>query len=196
MEMSDTIAKLSAALCKAQKEIKGAVKDSTNPFFKSDYADLSSVWDAIRVPLTSNGLSITQLTDVSPDGVIIETVLLHESGEYISGKLFMKPVKNDPQGIGSAITYGRRYGLQAIAGVCPEDDDGNKASGNKGEDTPPEVITFDVLLGKIGEAKAIPHLQNIWVKYDKEIKAFSPEKLHRLVLAKDNKKVELGGAGK
>ena len=137
MEMSDTIAKLAVALCKAQKEIKGAVKDSKNPFFKSDYADLSSVWDAIRVPLTSNGLSVTQLMDIAPDGVIIETVLLHESGEHISGKLFMKPVKNDPQGIGSAITYGRRYGLQAIAGVCPEDDDGNKASGNKGEDSPP-----------------------------------------------------------
>ena len=137
MEMSDTIAKLAVALCKAQKEIKGAVKDSKNPFFKSDYADLSSVWDAIRVPLTSNGLSVTQLMDIAPDGVIIETVLLHESGEHISGKLFMKPVKNDPQGIGSAITYGRRYGLQAIAGVCPEDDDGNKASGNKGEDYPP-----------------------------------------------------------
>ena len=196
MEMSDTIAKLAVALCKAQKEIKGAVKDSKNPFFKSDYADLSSVWDAIRTPLTSNGLSVTQLTDVAPDGVIIETVLLHESGEYISGKLFMKPVKNDPQGIGSAITYGRRYGLQAISGVCPEDDDGNKASDNKGEDSPPEAITVDILLSKVGEARAIPHLQNIWVKYDKEIKGLSPEDLHRLVLAKDNKKVELGGAGK
>lgn len=128
MEKSETISKLAMALAKAQAKVKGAIKDSNNPFFKSKYADLQSVWDAIREPFTSNGLSITQLTGEATDGVLIETVLLHESGEYISSRLLMKPVKNDPQGIGSAITYGRRYGLQAIAGVCPEDDDGNKAS--------------------------------------------------------------------
>ena len=130
MNKSETISKLAMALAKAQAKIKGAVKDSENPFFKSKYADLESVWGAIREPFTSNGLSVTQLTNSeTTDGVVIETVLMHESGEWISSHLLMKPVKNDPQGVGSAITYGRRYGLQAIAGVCPEDDDGNKASG-------------------------------------------------------------------
>ena len=129
MEKSETIKELAIALAKAQSKVKGAIKDSSNPFFKSKYADLQSVWDAIREPFTSNGLSITQLTGEASDGVLIETVLLHASGEWISSRLVMKPVKNDPQGIGSAITYGRRYGLQAIAGVCPEDDDGNRASG-------------------------------------------------------------------
>ena len=132
MKKSDTIGKIAVALCLAQKEIKGAIKDSSNPFFKSTYADLASVWEAIRKPLTDHGLSIAQLTDEHPEGVVIETILMHESGEWISGRLYMKPIKNDPQGIGSAITYGRRYGLQAITGVCPEDDDGNKASGRDG----------------------------------------------------------------
>lgn len=132
MEKSESIGKLSEALSKAQGMMKGAVKDADNPFFKSKYADLASVWDACREPLSSNGLSVAQTMDIldnHPDMVVIETIMSHTSGEWIKGRLALKPVKNDPQAVGSAITYGRRYSLQSIVGIAPEDDDGNAASG-------------------------------------------------------------------
>lgn len=133
MTKSETIGNLAKALSQAQAEIKGAVKDSNNPFFKMSYADLASVWDACREPLTKHGLSVIQTLDVVEHGVIVETTLAHESGEWIMGRLLLNPTKNDPQGIGSAITYGRRYSLAAIVGVCPEDDDGEAAMGRKVE---------------------------------------------------------------
>ena len=123
MQKSESIGKLAEALSKAQGVIRGAIKDSNNPFFKSTYADLSSVWDACREPLAKNGLSVTQLTDVTEKGIAIETILMHSSGEWISGRLDMPLSKQDPQGVGSAITYARRYTLAAIVGVAPEDDD-------------------------------------------------------------------------
>lgn len=135
MNKSDSIAKLAMALCEAQKTELFALTSKKNPFFKSKYADLSSVWDAIRSPLTSNGLAITQTFEISNmDGVTIETTLMHTSGEYISGSLNIKPEKNTPQGTGSAITYGRRYALMAIIGISPEDDDGERAMARKHND--------------------------------------------------------------
>jgi hypothetical protein len=131
MKKSENIAKLAEALCAVQAVLKGAVKDSENPFFHSQYADLTSVWDACRESLTKNGLAVTQPTDVTDSGVIIETVLLHKSGEWIAGRLLLKPTKQDPQGIGSAITYGRRYALAAMVGISPEDDDGEGAMGRE-----------------------------------------------------------------
>ena len=128
MWKSDSIAKLAEALSKAQKEIRGAAKDQTNPYFKSKYADLNSVWEAIREPLTKNGLSVTQLPGSENGTVSVTTVLMHSSGEWVSSTLGIRPVKADPQGVGSALTYARRYALSAIAGVCPEDDDGNEAT--------------------------------------------------------------------
>lgn len=133
MNKSETIGKLSEALAKAQAVIEGAKKDSANPYFKSKYADLASVWDACRKPLTDNGLSVIQtglFDTTNPDMVIIETTLSHASGEWVSGIMAAKPVKTDPQSIGSCVTYLRRYSLSAIAGVSPEDDDANTASGN------------------------------------------------------------------
>jgi len=138
MEQSESIAALAAALSKAQGVMEGASKESKNDFFKSKYADLSSVWDACRKPLSDNGLSVAQLSTLieeHPDMVCIETILLHSSGEWIKGRLAAKPVKADPQSIGSCITYLRRYSLQSMVGIAPEDDDGNAASGN---DTPPK----------------------------------------------------------
>ena len=129
MEQSATIAELAKALSKAQGEIKGAIKDSNNPFFNKTYADLSSVWEACRKPLSSNGLAVIQTCcSEGLDVVVIETTLAHGSGEWVRGKLAMKPVKIDPQGVGSCITYARRYALAAIVGVAPEDDDGNEAT--------------------------------------------------------------------
>jgi len=133
MQKSDTIGELAKALCEVQKKLEGAKKDASNPFFKSSYATLASVWGASRDLLSTNGLSVVQTfsTGYENDKLIIETTLLHSSGEWISGSLLMKPVKEDPQGFGSAITYGRRYALAAIVGISPEDDDAEAATERK-----------------------------------------------------------------
>ena len=132
IEMSPEINEVAAALSKAQAKIQGAMKDADNPYFKSKYADLGNVWEACRKALTDNGLSVIQTTQGNdPDTVTMVTMLAHSSGQWIRGYLTMKPTKADPQGIGSCCTYARRYGLQAMVGVAPEDDDGNAASGNK-----------------------------------------------------------------
>jgi hypothetical protein len=139
MNQSESIAKLSEALAKAQGVMEGASKDSSNPFFKSKYADLSSVWEACRKPLSDNGLSVVQTSEFIPehsDMICIETMLCHSSGEWIRGRLAVKPVKSDPQSAGSCITYLRRYSLQSIVGIAPEDDDGNAASGKGKEESP------------------------------------------------------------
>src|SRR3990167_1178000 len=130
MTKSDNINELATALAKAQGAIQGAIKDSTNPFFKSNYADLASVWGSCRKALSENGLSVIQTTDSENlDIVTVRTTLLHSSGQFVYGSLSMKPVKADPQGIGSAISYARRYALAAMIGVYQEDDDANKATG-------------------------------------------------------------------
>ena len=129
MNKSESIVQLARALTLAQKDMGKASMDSANPFFKSKYADLTSVWEACRKPLTDNGLSIVQTLGIAgvSESQVLETILLHNSGEWISGILKLNPVKDDPQGYGSAITYARRYSLAAIIGVCPEDDDGEGA---------------------------------------------------------------------
>lgn len=133
MQKSETIGELAKALAAAQGEILGAKKDSENPFFKSKYADLASVRDACRDPFAKNGLAVVQTPRslITPEVTIIyvETLMAHASGEWISEELSAVPVKDDPQGIGSCITYLRRYALASFAGVAPEDDDGNAASG-------------------------------------------------------------------
>lgn len=126
------IADLAAALCRAQAQMEGAKKDATNPHFKTKYADLAAVWDAIREPLTSNGLSVVQLLRDVQNGVEVETILLHSSGQQISAVFAMPASKQDAQGYGSAATYARRYALMAMVGVAPEDDDGNAAVGPAG----------------------------------------------------------------
>jgi hypothetical protein len=130
MQMSASIAALAAALSKAQGEIDGATKGKINPAFKSKYADLASVWDAIRAPMAKNGLAVVQAPNVDGEGrVTLCTTLMHSSGEWLSSCYPVNPTKPDPQGVGSAVTYARRYSLMAMVGVCPEDDDGNAASG-------------------------------------------------------------------
>ena len=131
MTRSDSIAALAAALSKAQATMTSAKKDSTNPHFKSRYADLASVWDACRESLTKNGLAVVQLPGKDEAGYYVETVLTHSSGEFVSCKLHIVPIKDDPQGLGSSITYARKYALAAIAGIAPDDsdDDGEAAMG-------------------------------------------------------------------
>jgi hypothetical protein len=123
-----SIKNLAAALCKAQSEMEGAKKAANNPHFNRKYADLASVWEAIREPLTKNGLSVVQLLHSVQGGVEVETVLMHTSGESIGGTFAIPANKNDAQGFGSAATYARRYSLMALVGVAPEEDDGNAAS--------------------------------------------------------------------
>jgi hypothetical protein len=139
-EQSEQIGELAAALAVAQGKITGALKDSANPFFKSKYADLASVWDACRGPLSDNGIAVIQTTDVDDQGVVVVTTLAHKSGQWMRGKLRLMPKDSTPQGFGSAITYGRRYGLAAIVGVAQVDDDANAASGR---DAPKGVTTVD-----------------------------------------------------
>lgn len=129
-EMSEHINDLAAALAKAQAEIKPAAKDATNPHFKSKYAGLPAVWDACRAQLSSNGLSVAQLPIDSGEGRVgLRSMLLHSSGQYIACTYSTKLQQDNAQGVGSALTYLRRYGLAALIGVvADDDDDGNAAS--------------------------------------------------------------------
>lgn len=132
MAQSEQINELAAALSKAQGEMQAAIKDKVNPFFKSYYADLGSIWDAARPVLSKYGLCIMQTTELAADRnqVIMVTTLAHTSGQWMKSYLPLNPSKNDSQGMGAAITYLRRYSLSAIVGVvCDEDDDGETAVG-------------------------------------------------------------------
>lgn len=131
MEMSASIAELAKALCKVQAQLEGAKKDSENPFFKSNYADLQSVWNAIKIPLSQNGLSVTQGFKEDDKALVIQSLLMHESGEWIRSSLRMPITKNDPQTIGSTASYGRRYSLAALIGVYQSDDDAESAMPRK-----------------------------------------------------------------
>jgi hypothetical protein len=145
MQTSEAITELAKALSKAQGEISNAIKNSANPHFKSRYADLAAIWDVIREPFAKNGLSVIQSFDVAfleKGGAVVttKTLLMHSSGQYFQDEFPLRVGKDDPQAIGSATTYGRRYTLQAIGGVAGEDDDGNAASG-KGAAPPVAAIS-------------------------------------------------------
>lgn len=120
---------IAQALCKAQKQFAPALKTATNPHFKSKYVGLDGCVEAVIDALNNNGIYLMQRSHDCENGVKIETILLHESGEEFSGGVLHVPAtKNDAQGYGSALTYARRYSLMATCGIAPEDDDGNAAS--------------------------------------------------------------------
>ena len=133
MNSSPEIKDLAAAMAKFQAELKPAIKGNTNPYFKSRYADLQACWDCCREALVKNGLSVVQGSRESNGEIVtVDTRLMHASGQWIESSLTMKPAKADPQGVGSAVTYARRYALSAILGiVADEDDDGNAATHNE-----------------------------------------------------------------
>lgn len=124
--MLDDKKELFAALAKAQGEVENAKKVSNNPHFKSKYADLATIWDVIREPLTRNGISVVQLPCEAPDGKVgLVTHIGHSSGQSISEKFFVGlKDANNPQQVGSALTYMKRYSLLGVAGIASEDDDG------------------------------------------------------------------------
>ena len=120
---------IAPAFIKAKRAFGPALKDKTNPAFRSKYADLGACIDAVEEALLANGIAFIQETFEDSTGVTVETVFLHESGEERRcGKLHVPAAKQDPQGYGSALTYARRYSLMAACGIAPEDDDGNAAS--------------------------------------------------------------------
>jgi len=126
--MSTTTGKFAEAMAKAQGEMDGAVKNSTNPHFRSPYADLASVREACK-PLAKYGIAVLQPVRADGARVTVRTLLLHSSGEWVAEDLTLTAGANTPQAVGSAITYGRRYGLSAMVGIAPEDDDGEAAEG-------------------------------------------------------------------
>lgn len=128
---SQDVTELAKALSKAQGEMEGAAKNSSNPHFKSKFADLASCWDACREPLYNHGLSITQTMMPIEGGTILVTTLLHASGQWMRSYAPLFLDKQTSQGLGSAISYQRRYSLAAMVGLYQEDDDGQKAEPRK-----------------------------------------------------------------
>ena len=122
------IDKLATALALAQSEMEGAKKESTNPYFKSNYADLHAVIKSAFPYLSKHGLSISQGNEVIQGAICVTTTLMHKSGQWIRSKVKLPLEKKNAQGVGSAITYGRRYGLSAIVGIAQYDDDAQSIS--------------------------------------------------------------------
>ncbi len=152
MNQSPQLDQLFTALAKAQGEMSAAAKDCSNPFFKSRYADLSSVWTACREPLSKNGLSVLQIVQSSEVGDVLHTTLGHSSGQYMTSTM---PIRiktegkgaNELQALGAAITYLRRFALSAIVGVAPDDDnDANGVNEYKAQPkTPPSIVPVPLI---------------------------------------------------
>ena len=169
---------IATALVKAQKAFGPALKTSTNPHFKSKYADLSACVEAVNESLNDNGIMLMQQCHESESGVIVETLFIHESGETFSaGKLHVPAAKQDPQGYGSALTYARRYSLMAACGIAPEDDDGNAASKPQAAAKPAAKFNLGASLKWIHEAatnqEGVTRARNAYAKAntDEERKA-------------------------
>jgi hypothetical protein len=137
--------KIHAAFVKAQSQFGAALKTSTNPHFRSRYADLYACIEAVIDALNANGIALMQQTFECESGVMVETIFIHESGETLSsGKLHVPATKHDPQGYGSALTYARRYSLMCATGLAPSDDDGNAASKIAPKPIAAKSVTQDV----------------------------------------------------
>jgi len=182
MNKSESITKLAAALVLAQSEMTGAKKSAKNPFFKSTYANLEEVINCVKEPFANHGLSFVQFPVSSEGFAGVETVIIHESGEFIGNEFMLKCSKADPQGMGSAITYARRYGLQAAVGMPSEDDDGNAAS------APPRkpAMTKVQAVQLIADAETEEKLISVWKNLPIDIK-----QLDEVISSKDAKKMLL-----
>jgi hypothetical protein len=168
---------IAAALVKAQKEFAPALKTSLNPHFKSKYVGLDGCVEAVIDALNNNGIYLMQKSHDCDDGVKVETILLHESGEEYSGGILHVPAaKNDPQGYGSALTYARRYSLMATCGIAPEDDDGNAAT--KAVKEQPKIDTKaseDIL--EVAAGFGTETLKKAWADLDETIRTALKDKL-------------------
>lgn len=179
--------KIAPAFIKAKRAFAPALKDKTNPAFRSKYADLGACLEAVDDALLDQGIAVYQETFEDATGVTVETVFLHESGETIrSGKLHVPASKQDPQGYGSALTYARRYSLMAACGIAPEDDDGNAATKPAAKAAP--AFSLKGALIAIGNAKNIDSLKDL---YTYAMSQATPEQKAQLTDAKDARKAQL-----
>ena len=170
MNRSDSITELAKSLCKAQAVMGTATRDKVNPAFKSKYADLAAVWEAIRKPLTDNGIAVAQCCTQASGQVSVETVLLHNSGEWMSEVLTVPMVKMDSFSLGSAISYGRRYALMAMLGVAADDDDGVAAANGKAEPTTAWTRELQDLAGEAATTGMVTY-KAWWESLSKETRA-------------------------
>jgi hypothetical protein len=194
---SEQVNEIASALAKAQKSIKGAVKDADNPFFKSKYADLASVREACYQQLADNGIAVVQTPSSDGARIAVTTRLMHTSGQWVQDTLTLTPKDDGPQAAGSAITYARRYALAAFVGVAPEDDDGERAEGRQDgkQVTPSKVATADgpqVVLASIDKVSDWKPTTNARVKR-REFVLDDGKKLSVVNFPPDNEKLgELG----
>jgi hypothetical protein len=180
---------LAKALVKAQAAMNHAAKDSKNPHFKSAYSSLASVIDAVRPHLSANGLAIVQKTHDAENGVCVETVLIHESGQEMSfGKLFVPASKQDSQGFGSALSYAKRYSIQASMLIASVDDDGEAAV--KTPPKPPIAVTIDMDYA-VEEMAVQPDLESLKACFAKWYKSAPDSQKELLKTMYDGIKVQL-----
>ena len=170
-----------------------ALKQSNNPHFKSKYADLGNVMDACLPSLNAVGIAVIQPTGEDEHGRFVETVLIHgESGERLSCRVPLIVAKNDMQGYGSAVTYGRRYGLMAMAGIAPEDDDGNaaaKAPPRQDQRQEPKSDAIQQAVEYLSGADSLDDLKARWSNIPKAVASALP-----VITAKDAAKSRLQNA--
>jgi len=166
------------AMAAAQADMGPVFKDAANPAFRSKYASLAAVCEAVLPAMNKHGLTVIQAPGTANGEVTIETIIGHASGTMMRTSLALKPAKPDPQGVGSAITYGRRYALLSLAGVAPEDDDGNAASASTAPARqPPQQSRADsrALFSQLQEAlrntPSLDELNDLWNAHRAEITA-------------------------
>lgn len=207
MKTSETINELAAALAKAQGEMKNALAAQDNPFFKSKYAELSVVRDAVTPALTKNGIAVVQMTDIGEGCLIVCTRLIHSSGQWIESHYPITNDVNKPQAMGSAMTYARRYSLSAICGIASEKDDDGNAANAHGQDAPPPVMIasngtkgaskaplrgpYDAMVKDIRNATGVKALQDWYAHSFAEIEKLPPDWLDELRVEYADKLSEL-----
>ena len=172
MNQSESITDLATALCLAQAEMGGGIKDSNNPFFKSSYADLTSVIKVIKEPFAKYGLSFVQLpvTSAGGNGIGVSTMLMHKSGQWLQSEYLLPMDKVTPQGAGSAITYARRYALQSLVGIPSVDDDSELAmfGFDRNED---KTVVIDMTLEGLSETVSAPPAKRVSKKLMQDLMA-------------------------
>lgn len=186
MKTSESIKEIAIALVDSQNKIRYAIKDSTNPHFKSRYADLGSVIDAIKESLNINGIAFIQTPTESQIGTLaLTTRLIHKSGEWIEDTAICPLSKNDPQGYGSALTYLRRYSLASITGLYQDDDDGNAAS------IPPRLTkSLETYILGLESANSLSELQTTYLAALADFKS-NPTAVNQLAKVKDKMKAQM-----
>lgn len=183
-------AKIASAFVKAQKAFGPALKSSSNPHFRSRYADLSACVEAVIDALNANGIALMQKTYECKEGVMVETIFVHESGEVMeSGLLHVPAVKHDAQGFGSALTYARRYSLMAACGIAPEDDDGNAAS-RRPEAKPTSKVDPSVMADHLAAIEACADMASLKTVYNAAYASCDGDAMWqaKVIAAKDKQK--------